>query len=165
MIWEISSICRGISCCMQGYGKYTIYRRKLLNIELCLRILAIILVITSLGHRHRYHYPIAIPIIILSSLSSLRLIIPIIITSLGHRHPIIITPLGHPHYHHSARLSLSPLSSHRHPHHHLIAIPIIITSLDYSHHYYSASLSLSLLLSLRSAIVIIIISLRHRHFE
>ena len=26
MVWEISDICRGISLCMQGYGKYTIYR-------------------------------------------------------------------------------------------------------------------------------------------
>ena len=25
IIWEISGICRGISCCIQGYGKYTIY--------------------------------------------------------------------------------------------------------------------------------------------
>ena len=33
MVWEISDICRGISCFMQGYGRYTIYRRKLLYIE------------------------------------------------------------------------------------------------------------------------------------
>ena len=28
MMWEISDICRDISCCMQGYKKYTIYRRS-----------------------------------------------------------------------------------------------------------------------------------------
>ena len=33
MVWEISDICRGIPCCMQGYGKSTIYRRNLLYIE------------------------------------------------------------------------------------------------------------------------------------
>ena len=33
MVWEISGICRGISCCMQGYGKYTIYRNMFLYME------------------------------------------------------------------------------------------------------------------------------------
>ena len=67
MVWEISGICRGISCCMQGYGKYTIYRRsyyiqKYISIY---GILAIILAITPLDYGSNHSYPmvptIAIP--------------------------------------------------------------------------------------------------------
>ena len=75
---------------MQGYGKYTIYRRKLLYIEPCERILAIILAITSLHHRHYHH-------------------IAITITQL-HYH--VVEYSSHYSSHHFT--SLSPSLSHRH---------------------------------------------------
>ena len=117
----------------------TIYRRNILYIDssyysshhsarlspslsLSLRsAIAIAIIITPLGHRHRYYYHSARPSPSLSL--SLRSVIAI---------AIIITPLGyrHPHYYQSARPSLSPSSSLR------SAIPIIITPLRYRYYYF-----------------------------
>ena len=76
MVWE--------TCWYQRYGKLTL--------TLCVRILVIILAITPLGYRHRYHYHSAPPSLLLS-------VIAIIITPLSHgsnhssnhSHPIAAT--------------------------------------------------------------------------
>ena len=75
IIQEISGIYRGISLCMQGYGKYTIYRifyyiqqsifkfrTIFLYIEFqpsfqpSLRSAIVIIISTPLGHGHHYQY-------------------------------------------------------------------------------------------------------------